>query len=84
MKADDEDLKRWSLDGRPVTALIPEFDDYLKPPEAKARFAQLKQINLINVDGAKHLWVGEPYVHRVLTEITNIVAPQRLPLPQEI
>ena len=84
MKADDEDLKRWSLDGRPVTALIPEFDDYLKPAEAKARFAQLKQINLINVDGAKHLWVGEPYVHRVLTEITNIVAPQRLPLPQEI
>ena len=84
MKADDEDLKRWSLDGRPVTALIPEFDDYLKPPEAKARFAQLKQINLINVDGAKHLWVGEPYVHRVLTEITKIVAPQRLPLPQEI
>ncbi len=84
MKADDEDLKRWSSDGRPVTALIPEFDDYLKPPEAKARFAQLKQINLINVVGAKHLWVGEPYVHRVLTEITNIVAPQRLPLPQEI
>ena len=84
MKADDEDLKRWSLDGRPVTALIPEFDDYLKPAEAKARFAQLKQINLINVDGAKHLWVGEPYVHRVLTEITKIVAPQRLPLPQEI
>ena len=84
MKADDEDLKRWSLDGRPVTALIPEFNDYLKPPEAKARFAQLKQINLINVDGAKHLWVGEPYVHRVLTEITKIVAPQRLPLPQEI
>ena len=84
MKADDEDLKRWSLDGRPVTALIPEFDDYLKPAEAKARFVQLKQINLINVDGAKHLWVGEPYVHRVLTEITKIVAPQRLPLPQEI
>ena len=84
MKADDEDLKRWSLDGRPVTALIPEFDDYLKPSEAKARFAQLQQINLIDVEGAKHLWVGEPYVHRVLTEITKIVSPQRLPLPQEI
>jgi alpha/beta superfamily hydrolase len=84
MKADDEDLKRWSLDGRPVTALIPEFDDYLKPIEAKARFSHLNQINLINVDGAKHLWVGEPYVYRVLTEITKIVAPQRLPLPQEI
>jgi len=28
--------------------------------------------------------VGEPYVHRVLSEITQIVAPDRLPLPTEI
>ena len=84
MKADDEDLERWAKDGRPVTALVPEFDDYLKPADAKIKFAKLTQINLINVDGAKHLWVGEPYVHRVLTEITKIVAPQRLPLPIEI
>lgn len=84
MKANDEDLDRWAKDGRSVTALVPEFDDYLKPADAKIKFAKLTQINLINVDGAKHLWVGEPYVHRVLTEITKIVAPQRLPLPIEI
>ena len=36
------------------------------------------------VDGAKHLWVGEPSVHRVLSEITKIIAPERLPLPTEI
>ena len=48
------------------------------------RFAVVPQINLIAVDGAKHLWVGEPYVHRVLSEITQIVAPERLPLPTEI
>jgi hypothetical protein len=36
------------------------------------------------VEGAKHLWVGEPAVNRVLTEITQIVAPSRLPLPTEI
>lgn len=78
------DLEFWATDGRPITALIPEHDDYLKPAEAKVRFAVIPQINLIAVDGAKHLWVGEPMVHRVLTEITRVVAPARLPLPTEI
>jgi alpha/beta superfamily hydrolase len=78
------DLEFWAADGRPITALIPEHDDYLKPDQARERFAVIPQINLIAVDGAKHLWVGEPYVHRVLSEITQIVAPARLPLPTEI
>jgi alpha/beta superfamily hydrolase len=78
------DLEFWATDGRPITALIPEHDDYLKPAEAKVRFAVIPQINVIAVDGAKHLWVGEPMVHRVLTEITRVVAPARLPLPTEI
>jgi hypothetical protein len=78
------DLEFWATDGRPITALIPEHDDYLKPAEAKVRVAVIPQINVIAVDGAKHLWVGEPMVHRVLTEITRVVAPARLPLPTEI
>jgi uncharacterized protein len=78
------DLEFWASDGRPLTALIPEFDDYLKPDQARQRFSVIPQAQLIAVDGAKHLWVGEPYVHRVLSEITKIVAPQRLPLPTEI
>lgn len=78
------DLEFWAADGRPITALIPEHDDYLQPAEAKVRFAVIPQINVIAVDGAKHLWVGEPMVHRVLTEITRVVAPARLPLPTEI
>ena len=78
------DLEFWSADGRPITALIPEHDDYLKPAEAQVRFAIIPQINVIAVEGAKHLWVGEPMVHRVLTEITRVVAPARLPLPTEI
>jgi alpha/beta superfamily hydrolase len=78
------DLQWWAKDGRPVTALVPEFDDYLQPPEAKVRFAPLTQIKIIPVEGAKHLWVGEPAVHRVLSEITEIIAPERLPLPTEI
>ena len=78
------DMQYWAEDGRPVIALVPEFDDYLKPPEAKIRFAPLTQIEIIAVHGAKHLWVGEPSVNRVLSEITKILAPERLPLPVEI
>jgi hypothetical protein len=67
-----------------VIALIPEHDDYLKPDEASKRFAPLKQISLIPVEEAKHLWVGEPAVYRVLSEITKIIAPNHLPLPEEL
>ena len=78
------DMQYWASDGRPVIALVPEHDDYLKPAEAKVRFAPLTQIEIIPIDDAKHLWVGEPSVHRVLSEITKIIAPERLPLPTEI
>jgi hypothetical protein len=71
-------------DLRPITALIPEFDDYLRPDEARERFSRIKHLKLIAVDGGKHLWVGEPAVHTVLTEITRVIAPERLPLTQEI
>ncbi len=80
----DGDLEFWAADGRPVVALIPEFDDYLKPDQARERFSVIPQAQLIAVEGAKHLWVGEPYVHRVLSEITRVIAPQRLPLPTEV
>jgi hypothetical protein len=78
------DMQYWAKDGRPVIALVPEFDDYLQPPEARIRFAPLTQMEIIAVDGAKHLWVGEPSVYRVLSEITKVLAPERLPLPTEI
>ena len=78
-----EELLFWAVDGRPITALIPEFDDYLRPAEAALAFSAIPQIELINVDEGKHLWLGEPQVYRVLSEITKIVAPERLPLPVE-
>lgn len=78
------DLQWWAKDGRQVIALVPELDDYLKPPQAFERFKPLTQIEIIPVEGAKHLWVGEPAVYRVLSEITQAIAPQRLPLPTEI
>jgi alpha/beta superfamily hydrolase len=80
----ESDLDFWVSDPRPITALIPEFDDYLVPEEAVKRFAKIKHMKLIAVDGGKHLWVGEPAVHTVLTEITRVIAPEKLPLTQEI
>ena len=77
-----KDLDFWATDQRPIVALIPEHDDYLKPAEAAIAFAAIPHIQLINVDGAKHLWVGEPSVYRVLTEITELLSPGSLPLPK--
>lgn len=78
------DLQFWAQDGRPVIALIPEFDEYLSPTQAYERFKPLTQIKLIPVDGAKHLWLGEPSVYRVLSEIVQVIAPERLPLLTQI
>jgi alpha/beta superfamily hydrolase len=79
----NEQLDFWNKDGRPVIALVPEYDEFLNPDQAKKRFAPLKSIELVPVDGAKHLWVGEPFVARVLTEIVRLVNPGKLPLPTE-
>ena len=80
----EDDLDFWINDGRGITALIPELDDYLKPDAARGKFAKVKNLKQIDVAGAKHLLVGEPMVHLVLSEIVKIIAPSRLPLPTEI
>jgi alpha/beta superfamily hydrolase len=77
-------LEAWAASGKPVTALIPELDDYLRPEQARAEFRALPQARVIGVDGAKHLWVGEPYVRRALDEIVTAVAPQHAPLPTHV
>jgi alpha/beta superfamily hydrolase len=79
----NQQLDYWNTDPRPITALVPELDDYLKPDDARKRFALVPKINIIAVDGAKHLWVGEPSVHRVLSEICSIVTGTKEPLPAE-
>jgi len=78
----NEQLMYWNTDSRPITALVPEHDDYLQPTAARERFAVAPTIKIIAVDDAKHLWVGEPAVHRVLSEIVSIVTgvPTTLPL----
>jgi alpha/beta superfamily hydrolase len=83
-RATDTDLDAWAADGRPLTALVPELDDYLRPDEARARFARVPKAEVIGVDGAKHLWVGETYVRIVLTEIVRRVNPAALPVGQPL
>ncbi|MEU6722476.1 alpha/beta fold hydrolase [Nonomuraea wenchangensis] len=83
-RATDDDLDAWAAFGRPLTALVPEFDDYLRPEEARKRFARVPQAEVVGVDGAKHLWVGEPYVRIVLGEIVKRVNPAAYPLPTEV
>jgi hypothetical protein len=76
-----EHLAAWADSGKPLLALVPEHDDYLRPAQARERFAQVPQAQVVGVDGAKHLWVGEPNVRRVLDEIVERVAPGAGPLP---
>ncbi|GGO73778.1 alpha/beta hydrolase [Nonomuraea cavernae] len=83
-RATDDDLDAWARFGRPLVALVPELDDYLRPEEARRRFARVPQAEVIGVDGAKHLWVGEPSVRVVLNEIVKRVNPGAYPLPTEV
>ena len=79
----EDQLSAWNVPGRTVVCLVPEFDDYLTPDAARERFAIVRQADVRGIDGAKHLWVGEKHVSRVLDEIVSVVAPGRSPLPTQ-
>jgi hypothetical protein len=83
-RARPEDLEAWALTGKPVTALVPEFDDFLTPEQAVPGFAPLTQARVIPVEGAKHLWVGEKYVRIVLDLLLDAVLPGSRPLPTTV
>ncbi len=77
-----EHLAAWADAGKPLVALVPEHDDYLQPAEARERFAVVPQAEVVAVDGAKHLWVGD--AERVLDEVVARLNPAvPLPLPRE-
>jgi len=82
-RAGDAELDAWAASGKPMLVLVPEFDDYLRPAEARARFARVPNAELIVGERAKHLWVGEPAVRTVLGEIVRRVNPAAWPLPTE-
>jgi hypothetical protein len=83
-RTSEVELSRWNGSGKKLFALVPEFDDYLQPEAAHQRFAGVDEIDIIGVDGAKHLWVGEAATTRVLNEIVKVVNPPAYPLPETV
>ena len=80
-RAGDADLDGWAASGKPLVAVVPELDDYLRPPVARERFARVPQAEVVEIPGSKHLFVG--FVEEVLDEIVARVAPGAAPLPKE-
>ena len=78
----DDELSRWADVPIPVVALVPEFDDYLTPPEATERFSLAPRAEIVPGEGAKHLWVGEKHTYFVLNEITKRLNPAASPLSE--
>jgi alpha/beta superfamily hydrolase len=78
-----DEVAAWAGNTRKLVAVIPEHDDYLRPIEAAERFASVPEIDLVPVQGGKHLWVGEKQTSRVLSEVVRVVNPSALPLPSE-
>jgi alpha/beta superfamily hydrolase len=85
----DEELTAWAApveagdDPIPMTVLVPEFDDYVRPAEAHERFSVVPQARVVGIDGAKHLCVGEKYVSRTLNEIASVALREPVTLPEE-
>ena len=81
-RATAEEVAAWDGDHRQLIALVPELDDYLQGPEARERFSSVSHIDIVEVEGGKHLWVGENQTKRVLNEIVERVNPAAAPLPE--
>src|SRR5450759_4349878 len=70
-----EHLHGWARSGKPLVALVPELDHYLRPAEAGERFSIIPQAGVVGVEGARHPWVGENYVGRAHDVIVATVSP---------
>ena len=75
-----DDLASWARSGKPLVALVPELDDFLRPDEARERFAAVPQAEVVAFPGARHLFVG--HTEDLLDAVVARVAPDRAPLPR--
>jgi alpha/beta superfamily hydrolase len=76
----DSDLAAWAESAKPLVAVVPEFDDYLRPAQARERFAAVPQAEVVAVPEGKHLWVGQ--ADAVLDLIVDRLNPDASPLPR--
>lgn len=79
----DAELDLWRNVSTPIVCAVPEFDDFLKPEEARARFARIPHAQVIPAPGAKHLWIGEAQVRQALGVIARTVVGPDAVLPAE-
>jgi alpha/beta superfamily hydrolase len=79
-RAGDADLAKWAEAGKPLVAVVPELDDYLRPPEARQRFAKVPQAEVVEVERSKHLFVG--FADEVLDVVAERLVPGSAPLPR--
>ena len=75
-RATDADLDAWAASASRSWSSCPSSTTTCARTQARERFARVPQAEVIGVDGAKHLWVGEPAVRRVLDEIVGARAPR--------
>ncbi len=78
-RAQEGDLAAWAGSGKPVVAIVPEYDDYLQPAEARRRFAAIPHAEVVAVPGGRHLWVGQ--ADQVLDLLVQRLNPSAGPLP---
>lgn len=76
MWSNEEHLKSWAQSGRPLTALVPELDDYLKPLAAKEKFAIVPQCEVVAIPECRHLWVGEKFVRIAWNLALQTIRPE--------
>ncbi len=82
-RTSEQELAAWAGSRARMVVLVPELDDFLRPDEARRRFAVVPGAELVVVEGGRHLWVGETQTRRVLEEIVARVNPAALPLPTQ-
>ena len=80
-QAGDADLDGWTGSGKPLVAVVPEFDDYLRPGEARRRFARTPQCEVVAVERSKHLFVG--FTEEVLDIVVSRLNPLASPLANQ-
>ena len=77
------ELDEWNKISNPLYAFIPEFDDYLRPAEARERFKSIARTQVVPFENCKHLWVGEKSVNSVINALVSAVTGQQTTLPTE-
>jgi hypothetical protein len=79
-RASDAELDKWAAAGKPLVAVVPELDDYLRPPEARQRFARVPQAEVVEIPKSKHLFVG--FAEEALDAVAERLVPGSAPLPR--